>query len=77
MRDRRTAPVLTQAELTDSCGLHRSCYGSVERSVSGLNLRSIARAPRMSRPDLFANPAACAHLSLLRNYTCSAVTISG
>ena len=46
VRDRRLDLKLTQQELGDRCGLHRTFVGSVERgerNVSVLNLRQIAR----------------------------------
>ena len=55
VRDRRTEQKLTQTELGDKCGLHRTFIGSVERgerNVSILNLRQIARALRASMAEL-------------------------
>ena len=49
MRERRTAAGLTQAQLGDRCGLHRTFVGSVERgerNVALLSLRRIAAALR-------------------------------
>jgi transcriptional regulator with XRE-family HTH domain len=57
IRDRRSDLKLTQQELGDKCGLHRTFIGSVERgerNVSVLNLRQMARALRMSIGDLLA-----------------------
>jgi transcriptional regulator with XRE-family HTH domain len=50
VRARRLARHLTQAQLGDACGLHRTFVGSVERgerNISVLNLRVIARALRV------------------------------
>ena len=50
VRDLRQAKHMTQAELGDKCGLHRTFIGSVERgerNVSILNLRLIARILRV------------------------------
>jgi transcriptional regulator with XRE-family HTH domain len=50
VRDRRAELKLTQEELGDRCGLHRTFIGSVERgerNVSVLNLRQIAAALRV------------------------------
>jgi transcriptional regulator with XRE-family HTH domain len=50
IRDRRTELKMTQAELGEKCGLHRTFIGSVERgerNVSLLNLRVLARALRL------------------------------
>ena len=61
VRERRAALHLTQAELADRCGLHRTFIGSVERgerNVSILNLRHIARVLRISLVELFADAAA-------------------
>ena len=49
VRDRRAGLKLTQQDLGDRCGLHRTFIGSVERgerNVSILNLRQMARALR-------------------------------
>lgn len=54
LRGRREAMNLTQAELADLCGLHRTFIGSVERgerNVSILNLRVILKALRMTMAD--------------------------
>jgi transcriptional regulator with XRE-family HTH domain len=50
VRGRRLDLKLTQADLGDKCGLHRTFIGSVERgerNMSVLNLRLIARALRV------------------------------
>lgn len=50
----------TQAQLADSCGLHRTFIGSVERgerNVSVLNLRLIARKLRVPLAELFTETA--------------------
>ncbi len=55
LRDLRQARNLTQAELGDKCGLHRTFIGSVERgerNVSILNLRLLARILRVSLAEL-------------------------
>jgi transcriptional regulator with XRE-family HTH domain len=55
IRERRLARKLTQAELGERCGLHRTFIGSVERgerNVSILNLRLIAKVLRVSLADL-------------------------
>jgi transcriptional regulator with XRE-family HTH domain len=55
VRDVRMARHLTQAELADVCGLHRTFIGSVERgerNVSILNLRTIAAALRVGLAEL-------------------------
>ena len=47
---------LTQKQLADQCGLHRTFIGSVERgerNVSILNLRDIAKILRVPLADLF------------------------
>lgn len=49
VRERRTQMNLTQAQLADQCGLHRTFVGSVERgerNVAVLSLRRIAAALR-------------------------------
>jgi transcriptional regulator with XRE-family HTH domain len=56
LRDLRTARKLTQADLAEKCGLHRTFTGSVERgerNVSILNLRLIARVLRTDLAELF------------------------
>jgi len=60
IRERRTARRLTQAELAQQCGLHRTFIGSVERgerNVSLLNLRAIARALRIAPAELLNESA--------------------
>ena len=50
IRDLRDARNMTQAELAEACGLHRTFIGSVERgerNVAILNLRRIAKALRI------------------------------
>jgi len=57
LRDRRAARGLTQAQLGEQCGLHRTFIGSVERgerNLSILNLRTIARVLRVPLAELFA-----------------------
>ena len=59
LRGHREARKLTQAQLADQCGLHRTFIGSVERgerNVSVLNLRLIARVLRVKLADLFSDP---------------------
>jgi len=51
---------LTQAQLAEQCGLHRTFIGSVERgerNLSLLNLRQIARALRIPLSELFREPS--------------------
>ncbi len=60
LRDLRVARNLTQAQLADQCGLHRTFIGSVERgerNVSILNLRLIARDLRVALADLLQDLA--------------------
>jgi transcriptional regulator with XRE-family HTH domain len=55
VRDRRTELKLTQQELGDKCGLHRTFVGSVERgerNLSILNLRQLAAALRVRLGEL-------------------------
>lgn len=50
VRELRTDRKLTQAQLADACGLHRTFIGSVERgerNVAILSLRRIAKALRV------------------------------
>lgn len=50
IRERRVARGLTQEQLAEKCGLHRTFIGSVERgerNVSILNLRLIATVLRV------------------------------
>ena len=59
VRERRQAAGLTQAELAERAGLHRTFVGSVERgerNVALLSLRRIARALRTTPADLLADP---------------------
>jgi transcriptional regulator with XRE-family HTH domain len=56
VRRRREAENLTQAELGERCGLHRTFIGSVERgerNVAVLNLRAIAQGLRVPLASLF------------------------
>jgi transcriptional regulator with XRE-family HTH domain len=56
IRDRRLEMKLTQAELGEKCGLHRTFIGSVERgerNIALLNLRQIALALRIQITELF------------------------
>ena len=58
IRRRRERQNLTQAQLGDRCGLHRTFVGSVERgerNVSVLNLRTIASALRVTLAELLAD----------------------
>ncbi len=51
IRDLRTDRKLTQAQLGEACGLHRTFIGSVERgerNVAVLSLRRIAKSLRVS-----------------------------
>ena len=55
IRDRRQELKLTQQDLGDRCGLHRTFIGSVERgerNVSILNLRQLAAALRTQVGEL-------------------------
>lgn len=57
VRERRTAMKLTQAQLAENCGLHRTFIGSVERgerNVALLSLRKIATALRVTPAELLA-----------------------
>jgi transcriptional regulator with XRE-family HTH domain len=59
VRERRQAQNLTQGELAEKCGLHRTFIGSVERgerNVSILNLRHIARVLRVPLAELLEDP---------------------
>lgn len=50
LREARQAQQLTQEELAEKCGLHRTFIGSVERgerNLSILNLRRIAKVLRV------------------------------
>ena len=56
LRELRTARRLTQAQLAEACGLHRTFIGSVERgerNLAVLSLRRVARALRAPMADLF------------------------
>jgi len=58
IRELRTSRGLTQAQLAELCGLHRTFIGSVERgerNVAILNLRLIAKTLRVPLADLFAD----------------------
>ncbi len=57
VRERRAAMNLTQAQLGQQCGLHRTFIGSVERgerNVAVLSLRKIATALRTTPAALLA-----------------------
>ena len=56
LREQRVKRQLTQEELAEQCGLHRTFIGSVERgerNLSVLNLRRIAKVLRVRLADLF------------------------
>lgn len=56
IRELRNAKEMTQAELAEACGLHRTFIGSVERGERNLaiiSLRRIAYALHVSIADLF------------------------
>jgi transcriptional regulator with XRE-family HTH domain len=58
VRERRLALKLTQAELAEKCGLHRTFVGSVERgerNLAVISLRRIAKALRTDPADLLAD----------------------
>jgi len=58
IRERRIARKLTQADLADKCGLHRTFVGSVERgerNVAVLSLRKIAKALRVTPAELLTD----------------------
>lgn len=58
IRTRREGQNLTQAQLGERCGLHRTFIGSVERgerNVAILNLRNIAQALRLPLQDLLSD----------------------
>lgn len=55
VRERRLATNLTQAQLAEQCGLHRTFIGSVERGERNLaliSLRKIAKALRTTPAEL-------------------------
>jgi transcriptional regulator with XRE-family HTH domain len=57
-REKRRERKLTQAELGERCGLHRTFIGSVERgerNLSILGLRRMARVLRVPLADLFSD----------------------
>ena len=59
VRERRLAAKLTQAQLGEKCGLHRTFVGSVERgerNVALLSLRRIAAALRVTPAELLLDP---------------------
>jgi transcriptional regulator with XRE-family HTH domain len=59
VRERRLALNLTQAALAETCGLHRTFVGSVERGERNLaliSLRKIAKALRVTPAELLAEP---------------------
>jgi len=59
VRELRVAAGLTQAQLADRAGLHRTFIGSVERgerNVALLSLRRIAHALRTTPAALLADP---------------------
>jgi transcriptional regulator with XRE-family HTH domain len=49
VRERRQAAELTQAELGEKCGLHRTFVGSVERGERNLALLSLKRIAKALR----------------------------
>lgn len=58
IRERRTTMQLTQAQLAENCGLHRTFIGSVERgerNVAVLSLRKIAKALRTTPAELLTD----------------------
>ena len=57
LRGRRVTRGLTQEQLGEQCGLHRTFLGSVERgerNLSILNLRRIAKTQRVPLAELFS-----------------------
>ena len=59
VRQRREALGLSQAELGQRCGLHRTFIGHVERgerNAAILNLRQIARTLRLPLREMLAEP---------------------
>lgn len=60
IRELRLGRNLTQAQLAEQCGLHRTFIGSVERgerNVAVLSLRKIARALRTTPDKLLGDGA--------------------
>ena len=58
VRELRSSRGLTQAQLAQSCGLHRTFIGSVERgerNIAILNLRLIAKTLRVPLADLLGD----------------------
>lgn len=58
VRERRVAAGLTQAQLAERCGLHRTFVGSVERgerNVALLSLKKIAAALRVTPAALLSD----------------------
>ena len=58
IRELRLSRGLTQAQMAQSCGLHRTFIGSVERgerNVAILNLRLIAKTLRVSMTDFLGD----------------------
>ncbi|MBL9089964.1 MAG: helix-turn-helix transcriptional regulator [Planctomycetaceae bacterium] len=56
LRERREDRGLTQDQLAQQCGLHRTFIGSVERgerNIAVLNLRKIAQVLRVSLSEMF------------------------
>lgn len=56
LRKRREDRGLTQDQLAQQCGLHRTFIGSVERgerNIAVLNLRKIAQVLRVSLSEMF------------------------
>ena len=58
IRELRTSQDMTQAQLAEACGLHRTYIGSVERgerNVAILNLQLITQMVRVPLAELFGN----------------------
>jgi transcriptional regulator with XRE-family HTH domain len=56
IRELRSSRGMTQVQLAEACGLHRTFIGSVERgerNVAILNLRRIAKTLRVPVTELF------------------------